>query len=74
MATRTFDGMAKAIERTVAYLDAGRIEDDREYKRMDKKTSELIARCEALWSNPADAAEAKRLKNRLLQAWHKATT
>jgi hypothetical protein len=63
--------MAKAIERVIGEL-AYPITDDRDYKAMDAKTSALFRELNALWSNPADADEAARLKNRLAAAWNKA--
>jgi hypothetical protein len=63
--------MARAVERMIGEL-AYPITDDRDYKVMDRKTSALFRELNALWSNPADADEAARLKNRLSAAWNKA--
>jgi hypothetical protein len=70
---KTFGGMARAVERLAGELDSARIDDDRDYKVYRRKVSALFAELNALWSNPADVAEAARLKNRLSEAWHAAT-
>jgi hypothetical protein len=73
---KTFGGMRRAAERLIAELEAGAIDplmDDRQYRRLDERTSAILQECDALWSNPADADEARRIANRVRDAWHKAT-
>lgn len=70
---KTFSGMRRAAERLIAEMDAGAIVDQHEYDRYHKATSAILRECNALWSNPADADEARKIADRVRDAWHKAT-
>lgn len=80
MATyKTFSGLMKAVDRTVAELESTKLYDlgdpgeVREYKAYDKKVSDLLSRLGSLWSDPADVAASLEAARRLNEAWIKAT-
>jgi len=74
MAYKTLRGVARAVDRMVATLESGRIDDDREYRDRLRAVKSLHRELGGLWSNPADDAEAKTLANRLSDAWNLATS
>jgi hypothetical protein len=74
MAHKTFDGMAKAVERLIGQLEASPPADGREHAALHRKHDALARELGALWSNPADASHAARLRYRLSEAWYKATS
>jgi hypothetical protein len=80
---KTFSGMMRAVDRTIAELGTKTCDTfhpdpfdrmmDSDYKRLDAKVSGLFQELNALWTNPADVTEAAKAKNRLNEAWYRAT-
>jgi hypothetical protein len=70
---KTLTGLIKATDRLAAELGSTIIQDDREYQRFSQMVSNLHRQLNALWSNPADVTDAAKAKNRLSDAWYRAS-
>jgi hypothetical protein len=70
---KTFTGMANAVRNLIAELDASPITSDQDFRADRRKMDGLLKELNAAWANDAQALDAAKLKNELLDAWHKAT-
>lgn len=76
-AYKSFASLERAAERMTTELRAyerGSLDMlSAEYDRLSSRVDRLLGGLDCLWSNPADKAEARRIKARLLDAWYWAT-
>lgn len=68
---KTTAGLTKACEALIDELGIANIADQKEYDRLNRKSSSLIRQCKALWTSPADSTHFAGLASSVADAWNR---
>jgi len=69
---KTFSGLIKATKKASQDLFNTKIDSDREYQHHNRIVKNLTGQLDGLWTNPAQADEAREARSTLIEMWNSA--